>query len=137
MFCALNLFLVFFFFTINDSLIKRMFISLWYVNEQSEVSHQSGVQNHESDRMATRTKRREDERAKQGMWKRVVARDEGSRHSWKALMRRYCLERHCRLRKLFLRGNNYVTSREYILDIVQHCWNSTAVIHTPFSSRFI
>lgn len=54
---------------------------------------------------------------KQGTWKRVDARDEGSRHLWKALMRRYCLERHRRLRKLFPRGNNHVTSREHILDI--------------------
>lgn len=33
--------------------------------------------------------------------KRVVARDEGSRHLWKALMRRYRPGRHCRLRKRF------------------------------------
>lgn len=33
--------------------------------------------------------------------KRVAARDEGSRHLWKALMRRYRPGRHCRLRKRF------------------------------------
>lgn len=54
----------------------------------------------------------------QGMWKQVVARDEGSRHLWKALMRRYCLERHCRLRKFFLGGNNHVTSPEH----TRHCY---------------
>lgn len=36
-----------------------------------------------------------------GRMKRVVARDEGSRHLWKALMRRYRPGRHCRLRKRF------------------------------------
>ena len=75
-------------------------------------------------------KERRMKRVKQGMWKQVMARDEGSRHLWKALMRRYCLERHCRLRKLFLRGNNYVTSREYtrlLSNTVKfnHCYSYT------------
>lgn len=100
-------------------------MGLWYVNGQSEVS-QNGVQNHESDRMATRTKRKRDETSEtgdversDGTWRRIASFME-------ALMRRYCLERHRRLRKLFLRGNNYVTSREY----TRHCptlWNSTTV----------
>lgn len=60
---------------------------MWVVNV-------NGIEEMENQRRGIRKKKKGG-----GRMKRVVARDEGARHLWKALMRRYRPGRHCRLRK--------------------------------------